>query len=296
MGVGPASQVAADVVFVVDESGSMAGEHAWISEEVGILDRLLKNRGVGAGERENLFALVGFGRADPSAILGITLADLSPPVDFVAASANLELTGGFEDGYSGIEHALDAIATRPDTARLMVLVTDEDRAVLKPGLSRDILQGRLRAAGYVLNVVVNQGFQTTAFQNTSFALGVSSDATYLFDPNATSRFSISSINDIIPSSEIQFGSTFEDYVELALGVGGAAWDLNQLREGGLLARGFTNAFSEGKVEEVMTIFSFCFECLCRFLSEVCTLAEGISIDNCTGTFPGEGICPPGRSH
>lgn len=287
MGVGPASQAAADVVFVVDESGSMANEHAWIREEVGVLNRLLKNRGVGAGERENLFALVGFGRADPSAILGITLADLSSPMDFVAASDNLELTGGFEDGYSAIEHALDAIVTRPDTARLMVLVTDEDRGVLKPGLSKDIVQRRLREAGYVLNVVVNQGFQTA---NSSFALGVSSDTTYLFDPNATDLFSISRTNDVIPSSDIQFGSTFEDYVELALGVGGAAWDLNQLREGGLLARAFSNAFSEGKVEEAMTIFSFCFECLCRFLSEICTLAEDVSIDSCSGTFPGEEIC------
>jgi hypothetical protein len=263
----------------------MANEHAWIREEVGILDQLLRTRGVGAGKRENLFALVGFGRGDPNAILGITLTDLVSPVDFVAASLNLELSGAFEDGYAGVEHALDSVTTRPNTARLMVLVTDEDRGILKPPLSRDIIQGRLRDAGYVLNVVVNQGFQAT---NTSFALGVSSDATYLFDANATNLFSVLNSNNVIPSSQFQFGNTYEDYVQLALGGGGAAWDLNQLRERGLPARAFTNAFSEGKVTEVITIFSYCFECLCRFLDEACTLAQDVSISRCVGTFPGNG--------
>lgn len=286
VGVGQASQAAADIVFVVDESGSMAMEHEWIREEAGILDRLLKNRGVGAGERENLYALIGFGRNDPTAILGTTLTDLASPSDFVAASLNLQLTGGFEDGYSAIEHALDSIVPRPDTARLLVLVTDEDRGVLKPELSRDSIRDRLRQAGYVLNVVVNQAYQTTSFENTTFALGVSSEATYLFDPTASNLFTMSTTNDFIPSDEIRFGSTYEDYVELALEVGGAAWDLNQLRERGLLARAFTNAFSEAKVEEVMTVFNYCFGCLCRFLDEVCSLAENIDITNCVGTFPG----------
>lgn len=284
VGVGPASQAAADIVFVVDESGSMAMEHEWIREEVGILDQLLRDRGVGAGQRENLFALVGFARNDPTAILGITLTDLASPSEFIAASANLELTGSFEDGYAALDYALENIVTRPDTAKQMILITDEDRGVLRLDLSRDVIQTRLREAGYVLNVAVNQGFETDSFD---FALGVSSEVTYLFNSSASTLFYELNGNNVMPSTIFRFGNTFEDYVELALGLGGAAWDLNQLREQGSLARAFTNAFSEAKVEEVMTVFRYCFECLCRFLEEVCSLAPNVSVENCSGTFPGK---------
>lgn len=282
-GVGPASQAAADIVFVVDESGSMAMEHEWIRQEVRILDRLLKERGVGAGERSNLFALVGFGRNDFDAILGVTLTQLTSASDFIAASNHLVLTGSFEDGYAAIDHAVESIASRPDTAKQLILVTDEDRGILRTDLSRGVIERRLREAGYVLNVVVNQGFQTTS---DTFALGVTNSAAYLFDPFSSNSLFISTTDEVNPSTEFRFGNTFEDYVEMALGLGGAAWDLNQLREQGMFARAFTNAFSEAKVEEVMRVFRYCFECLCFSSREVCSLAEGVNNEACTGTFPG----------
>ncbi len=286
VGVGPASQAAVDIIFVVDESGSMAMEHEWLREEVRILDRRLKSRGVGAGERNNLFALVGFGRNDPNAILGITITELTSAGDFVLASDDLMLTGTFEDGYAAIDYALENIVGRPDTAKQLILITDEDRGVIRFDLNRDVIASRLREAGYILNVVVNQGFQTTSYENTSFALGVNGEVAYVFDPFTSNHFSFLNVDSVIPSEEFRFGNTFENYVELALSVGGAAWDLNQLREQGLLARAFTNAFSEAKVEEVMTVFSFCFECFCKSFREVCSLADDVSIRNCMGIVPG----------
>jgi hypothetical protein len=47
----------ADVVFVVDESGSMQGEHEWLSEMVRDLDAALKAKGI----TNNRYALAGFG-------------------------------------------------------------------------------------------------------------------------------------------------------------------------------------------------------------------------------------------
>ena len=44
---GPASQSAADIVFVVDESGSMAFEHEWIQKAAVELDQSLRLQGVG---------------------------------------------------------------------------------------------------------------------------------------------------------------------------------------------------------------------------------------------------------
>ena len=287
VGVGPASQAAADIIFVVDESGSMAMEHEWLREEVRILDRRLKSRGVGSGERSNLFALVGFGRNDPNAILGTTITDLTSAGDFVSASEALMLSGAFEDGYAAIDYALENIVGRPGTAKQLILITDEDRGVIRFDLTRDTIENRLKDTGYVLNVVVNQGFQITSPGNTSFALGVNSEAAYIFDPFSSNFFSTASASSVIPSDEFRFGNTFEDYVELALAVGGAAWDLNQLREQGLLARAFTNSFSETKVEEVMTTFNFCFECLCKSSREICSLANDVTIQNCMGVFPGK---------
>jgi hypothetical protein len=46
------------------------------------------------------------------------------------------------------------------------------------------------------------------------------------------------------------GTTNADYVQLALGLGGAAWDLNALRAGGLTAQSFTAAFVDIKVQEI----------------------------------------------
>ena len=47
-----------------------------------------------------------------------------------------------------------------------------------------------------------------------------------------------------------FGSTERDYVDLAWATGGAAWDLNLLRAGGLTADSFTAGFVDIKGNEI----------------------------------------------
>ena len=51
---------AADIILIVDESGSMEMEHAWITNMISELDESLKDVGVGVNPR-NRFGLVGFG-------------------------------------------------------------------------------------------------------------------------------------------------------------------------------------------------------------------------------------------
>lgn len=284
---GPASNAAADIIFVVDESGSMAMEHEWIRQEVVLLDVGLRQQGVGVGGRENLFALVGFGRNDPTAINGVTLTDLAPLEDFISASLNLELTGVFEDGYAAVDHALTTIVTRVGTAKQIILVTDEDRGVLRSDLSRDDIEQKLIDAGIVLNVVVNQGFLSDPENPRSFALGLNKNGTaFVVDPQSSSLFT--TIRGGIPSSEqdFNFGNTLEDYVELAYNVGGLAWDLNQLREEGLFAEAFTNAFTQAKINEVMTVFRVCFSCQCAAPEEVCNIQPDVCNDDCIGLIPG----------
>ena len=284
---GPATQAAADVIFVVDESGSMVMEHDWIRDEVFRLDSQLQGRGVGAGENENLFALVGFGRNDPVAIAGVVLSQLATPADFVTASLDLRLNGLVEDGYAGMDFAVGNIALRPGTAKMMILVTDEDRGIIRKDLSRDIIEQRLTEAGFVLNVVVNQGFLADPTNNNSHALGLNGNETaYVFDPNSPSLFTTEEGGVANFGNFFSFGNTYRDYVELAFGLGGAAWDLNQFREEGLFAEAFTSAFTEVKVEEIMSVFRLCFSCLCTPPEPQCVVAENVTIDSCFGT-PGE---------
>lgn len=283
---GPASRAAADIIFVVDESGSMAMEHEWIRQEVILLDVGLKQQGVGVGERENLFALVGFGRNNPVDINGITLSPLAPLDEFITASLNLELTGVFEDGYAAIDHALSTIQTRTDTAKQIILVTDEDRGVLRSDLSREVIEQKLVEAGIVLNVVVNQGFLGDSEDPRSFALGLNENGTaYVVDPASSTLFTIVQGGSPNPGQFFNFGNTLEDYVELAFSVGGLAWDLNQLREQGVFAEAFTNAFTQAKVDEVMTVFRICFSCQCSFPEEVCDIQADVCQENCIGPLP-----------
>ena len=283
---GPASQAAADIIFVVDESGSMAAEHEWIQKEVVILDEALKEQGVGVGERKNLYALVGFGRNDPSAILGITLTSLTSLDGFLNATKLLVLNGIFEDGYAAINHALEAIETRPNTAKQIIFISDEDRGVLRSDLSFDIIAQKLTDAGCVLNVAVNQGFLSSK-NDSHFALGLRGDGQlYTFNRSSSVLFSESQGGARSSSDLFDFGSTYEDYVQLAFATQGVAWDLNQLREGGDYSIAFTNAFTQVKIDEVMSVYRLCFVCLCTYPNEICSIRSNIQLEDCTGDYTG----------
>ena len=283
---GPASQAAADIIFVVDESGSMASEHEWIQKEVVVLDKALKERGIGVGERTNLYALVGFGRNDPSAILGITLTPLTSIEEFLNATKLLMLNGIFEDGYAAIDHAIETIETRPNTAKQIIFISDEDRGVLRSDLSFDIISQKLTDVGYILNVAVNQGFLTSK-NDPRFALGLRGDGeSYTFNQSSSALFSVSQGGVQSSSDLFDFGSTYEDYVQLAFATQGVAWDLNQLREGGDYSIAFTNAFTQVKIDEVMSVYRFCFVCQCTYPNEICSIRSDIQLEDCTGKYTG----------
>lgn len=284
---GPAIQAAADIIFVVDESGSMAMEHDWIQKEVYLLDIALRERGIGIGRRKNLFGLVGFGRNDPNFIGGITLSQLASPEEFVLAARELQLTGLFEDGYSAIFHALSTIQPRSGTARQIILVTDEDRRVLNVELSRELIREHLASSRYVLNVIINQGFLTDPLDDHSFALGLGSNSTvFAVDENSPTLFITLQGGSPNTSPFFGFEKSYNDYALLAHSTGGAAWDLNLLREEGFLAEAFTNAFTAVKVYEVMSVLRECFLCMCMYPQEHCSEIFDRDLDTCFGLAPG----------
>lgn len=286
---GDALVAAADVVFVVDESGSMQDNHEWIRMVASRLDQAFKDRGLGIGSRGNLFALVGFGRNTSPEREGIVLSNLTSVEGFLNASQNLATDGLFEDGYSGIEVALDQIRLRENSFRVMILVSNEARLALigKEDLTRERIEQRLQDSNFVLNAVVSQGILYDQNDDESFAFAV--------DNNGTA-YSFTSITDFMqtpnglphPDPSFTVGSTYEDYSRLALNLGGAVFDIRQLVAGGNILAPFTDAFIYVKVEEVSGVLTRCLNCLCREPMAQCRVHSNIQqLRNCTGPAPAD---------
>lgn len=239
---------AADVIFVVDESGSMNTEHGWLGSMIASLDSGLIAAGVGTGGINN-YGLVGFGggsghTAGHSHTVGG--ADWGSATDFATATGSLLLNGAFEDGWDGINYALDNYTFRAGAALNIVLVTDEDRDNYNGALSYASVLGNLNTHGAILNSVVDCSFNS----NGSGAIGMDSDGNaYVADGSGGYT---SSTNGTAGGCGPYSSGSKTQYVDMALATGGAGWDLNNLRAGGLTATSFTNAFVDVKVEEIVT--------------------------------------------
>ena len=121
-----------------------------------------------------------------------------------------------------------------------------------------------------------------------FALGLRGDGqSFIFNQSSSVLFSTTGGGLRSPPEYFDFGSTYEDYVELSFTTQGVAWDLNQLREGGDYSIAFTNAFTQVKIDEVMSVFSFCLICLCMHPKEICTLKSDIELEDCVGEYTGK---------
>lgn len=230
----------ADVLFLVDESGSMAGEHAWLSGMVTDLDAGL----VGAGVTGNQYALVGFGGTDAAGQLPhahtVGGGSWGTAAELSTATGSLVASGGIEDGWNAIDYALSTYSFRGNAALNIVLITDEDRDNQNAALSYAGVLSQLQGHNAKLNVVVNASLS-------GGALGIyenGADSSYLAD--GSGGFTKTAGGSVVSD----FGTTKEDYIDMALATDGAAWDLNKLRTGGLTATSFTAGFVDLKVQEI----------------------------------------------
>ena len=219
---------AADIILLIDESGSMTEEHEWITMMTKLLDQALIDVNIGVSPK-NRFGVVGFGN-DYNTSGRVFLNSLQQ--EFVAAdnitdfTQNLIVSGRNEDGYSAINTALSSYTFR-DVAKQYILITDEDRDIIAENVTKESIKESLENAGIHLNVAVNEEFEGGNHR----ALGIDSNRNaYIYDPSVVSSFRV--IKDFgVPVEDGAYGSTNIDYTELALGLEGAAWDLNKLRQG-----------------------------------------------------------------
>lgn len=247
----------ADFVFVVDESGSMYGEHSWLRSVVGDLDASLQAKGLGIGSESNRYGLVGFGNGY-GGNLGRTVSvggDLFGNASQLATATNFLTTSGwFEDGYSAIDYALNNYSFRNGAAVNFVLITDEDRDIGDRSLNFNSILSGLQAKNALLNVVVNS--QMTG-SNRQRAIGADAHGN-VFMADGRGGFTTNSggVSNSSYYSYYGYDTTKADYVDLAWATGnstisGAAWDLNMLRAGGNTAKSFSAAFAEIKATEAL---------------------------------------------
>lgn len=243
VGAGSAQAVPlmADIATIVDESGSMSGEHAWLPGMISSLETGLLGAGVGT-TTSNQYAKVGFG----GHVAGqVPHKHQEGGLDWFGAGTytnDFSTNGSFEDGWNGLDFFFDNYTTRANAALNLILVTDEDRDNQNGALSKAGLTSRINSVGALLNAVVDADFRCG---DGSSALGVDSAGTgYVAD--GAGGFSTCSGASAVSG----FGTTVSDYVDLALATGGAAWDLGFLRAGGNTAASFTNAFVDIKVQEI----------------------------------------------
>lgn len=241
-----ASLKSSDVVVIVDEYGSMNYEQTWLGTVIPQLDTALQNQGI-VGNR---FGLVGFGTSNQT--LGRSLpvggAKFGNSAEFATATNSLLLNGSFEDGYSAIDFALNNYTFREGAAVNFILVTDEDRDNGNSSLNFNNILARLKRNpqdnkdDILLNAIVDANFVNNS-------LGVNSEGN-AYIANGSGGYTTTQLPQPLTNFVTRdFGTTKLDYIDLALDSGGAGWDLNQLRDGGLTGTSFAKAFIDIKVED-----------------------------------------------
>jgi len=176
----------------------------------------------------------------------------------------LLLNGRNEDGYAGIELARQLMmrhrdCLRSNMARQFILVTDEERDIVINELNKSIIYNRLKNFS-LLNIAVSEAFECKTGEGPydySEVLGLDGNHTGYSVETGDEM----STTECRPKPDSSYVTTNQDYTELAFQLGGGAWNLNQLREGGKTTNSFTRAFLTVKVKEIVDQLS-CVTCLC----------------------------------
>lgn len=244
-----------DMAVVIDESGSMAGEHnAFIGTYVDNLDRFLNNQNVTL----NQYGLVGFGadsyysptpsdneagREEGDALYRHFWLQRNPDsiwgssTDFDNTTPELETGGGFEDGYRAIDYTFRNFNFRSSTGKAIMLITDEDRDNdttnlqtnhLPQGmteLEKTYIENELSRTGTTVHAVVDQRFMDMDGNPAIAVVG---------DPATGTAYIQQADGSIIKKTGFQYGTahsnTQADYTELALVTGGTVIDIEALRD------------------------------------------------------------------
>ncbi len=135
--------VDADIVWVIDTSGSMGGDIAQVKARILEFNTAMTANGIDAK-----YAVVRFGGSE-TLIQDLTdFATLSAPGPFMSLTAN---GGGIERGSNATLLGLNTVSFRAGSVHNFILITDED----DDGYKRAELDAALTATGALFNAIVD---------------------------------------------------------------------------------------------------------------------------------------------
>jgi hypothetical protein len=212
--------ISTDIIFIVDESGSMGSAQTNLANNIGLFASILSAGGVDAR-----YGLVGYGN---SSVVPRMLTNLTTAAALATAAQGLVITGGTESGYAGTAFALNGIdgqtslfSFRPNAVKNLIIFTDEDNDFITniggrvggDAATYSEIDALLTSNNALFNAVVSSGGACT---------------TAASDPN----------NDC--------------YIPLALAHGGAGFDLTLLQSSNAqVVQDFVTAFANAKLQETI---------------------------------------------
>lgn len=246
------------MTIAMDESGSMSGEQEWFSER-GTLNSIFAGLETAGFDSRNVLCVTGYGASIGSPrLLGCDF--FSSDMDFTSTFGSWVASGSLEDGYLGINFAIDqaekflsdqnqTIGSRcRDLVRMIILATDEDRDVVDASITRDTIAAKLRSSEWILNSILDISDPNSAED----AIGYNRDgSTYIRGVNGS--YATQPAGTVNVGGLFVFGDVIanDDYMGLTWNNSGVAWNLNVLRSGGAEAIAFSEAFTDVKIEEVV---------------------------------------------
>ncbi len=171
----------ADVVFIVDESGSMGTVQTNLKNNIAAFASILSAGGVDAQ-----YALVGYGN---SAIRPRLLTDLTTPAAFGTAALGLQISGGTEPAYEAIMAALNGGPTNNlgisfrggNVVKNIIIVTDEPTNGDLAGASFANVDALLTAQSALLNGVLTNFSANSVFNGGTLAGLIGNHGGSVFD-------------------------------------------------------------------------------------------------------------------
>lgn len=120
-----AAPILSDIVFVVDESGSMSTVQQNLRNNIGLFASIL----TGTGQVDAQYGLVGYGDRNVAPRM---LTDLTDTTSFSTAAEGLKINGSYEPGYTATAFALNALdgqsdlfSFRSNAVKNIIILTDE---------------------------------------------------------------------------------------------------------------------------------------------------------------------------
>ncbi len=228
----------ADVIVVMDDSASMGFAQQFSAQLIANIDAALQASGVGDDPAQpNRYGLVAFGGTTPNffnpdpQIVPLGGGLFGTPANYAAGINTLQAGGAVEDGYQAIHFAMDNYTYRPNAAKFMILVTNEDRDIVDNTKNFTNTLSRLTSNGVTFDSIVSADFRTSTGVS---ALGMDSGRNaYIADGSGGYT---SSPNGLVTA----FDTTVPDYVNLTFAAGGISGDIDQIQAGGNIATSFSN--------------------------------------------------------